>query len=278
MMDYFDTVFVLLMILFPAVFTLFVSRKDGPQGSPAAEADAELAARRTRLWAWTALAVLAYAGLLALGVRTPAYLTPLAFFALWFLLALPVLQAKDPGWRGVPRNAVRTATLTRRDLLPAGLQRAWLLLTVAWLLLCVAAAAGVIVDAPGAAMWWLLIFPLIGGAELALFYWAGRRSLAEAEPSPVNESAELRATRDQLRKLKLYGWFGAAAVCVLLFSLPAILLLWLGPSALTASIVVGAGGGALAGIGGGVFGTLADLRRAKLNRLCIEQSADVGAR
>jgi hypothetical protein len=39
------------------------------------------------------------------------------------------------------------------------------------------------------------------------------------------------------------------------------------------AIAVGAGGGALTGIGGGVFGTIASIKRAKINRLCLESSA-----
>jgi len=100
------------------------------------------------------------------------------------------------------------ATLTRRDVPPAGLQRAWVTLTAAWALLLCATIAGIVVSAPGAHLWWLIIFPFIGGGELALFYWVGKRSMAEAEPSAGNETAEIQAARARLRDIKLYGWFG----------------------------------------------------------------------
>lgn len=277
MMEYFDIAFVLLMILFPAVFTLFVRRKESLQSPQTGAKATGLATKQRRLWIWTVVAVAGFLVLGLSGLQVPTYMTPFVFFALWFILALPVLQAKDPGWRGVPRPPVRMASLSRRDRLPASLQRAWRLLTTIWILLLFAAAAGILVDAPGAEMWWSLGFVVVGGVELALFYWVGKRSLSEAEPSSANETAEIRSARDRLRNLKLYGWFAAASVCMFVFSAPALILIWFGQSAQTVAIIVGAGGGALAGIGGGVFGTVADIRRARLNRLCIEDSADLPA-
>jgi hypothetical protein len=270
MMDYFDTAFVLVMILLPAAFTLFVRRKEAAAGARTPDGEQRLAAMQRRLWLWTAVAAFVYVALLMNDMHAPGYPLWIAFFPLWFFLALPVLRAKDPGWAGVPRTTVRTATLVRRDVLPERLQRAWMLLAGIWVVLLVAGAAGLLVAAPGASMWWLLAFPVMGGAQLAFFHWGSKRSLVEPEPSATRETTEIRAARESLRSLKLYGWLGLAGVCVVVFSAPALILIWFGESALTAAIAVGAGGGALAGIGGGVFGTIADLRRAKLNRLCIE--------
>jgi len=101
-MEYFDTAFVMVMIVFPTVFTLFIRRKNAMHASEAANID--LAAKQRSLWLWTAAGVLGQAALLVNGVQFAAYTAPLFFFPLWFLLALPVLQAKDPGWRGVPRS------------------------------------------------------------------------------------------------------------------------------------------------------------------------------
>jgi hypothetical protein len=273
-MDYFESAFVLLMLLFPGVFTLFVRHRESGQMPDREDATIALAAKERRLWTATAAAVLGYVALSLSGIKIAAYMMWIAFFPLWFLLAMPVLQAKDPGWRGIPRTPVRTATLKRRDVWPPELERAWILLTIGWLLLLFGAAAGLLFEAPGADMWWVIAFPILGGAELALFYRCGQGSLAEPEPSVAAETPEIRSARDGLRKLKLYGWFGAAVVMTLVFSVPALILIWWDQSALTAAIIVGAGGGALGGIGGGVFGTMADLRRARLNRLCLEASTD----
>lgn len=275
-MDHIETAFVLSMILFPALFTLFVRNKQVGRGGPD-ERTRDLAAKQRRLWIWTAAAVFAYAGLESNGVETAAYMLWVVCFPLWFLLAIPVLQAKDPGWRGVPRPSVRTAALVRRDVLPAGLKRAWIMLAVIWGSALFAAVAGLFVGAPGADLWWLVGFPLIGGVEIPLFYWGSSRSLIEPEPHVERETTEIRSAREGLRSLKLYGWLGLAAACVLVFSAPALILIWAGQSALMAAIAIGAGSGALVGIGGGVFGTMADLRRAKLNRLCLEQSTGTSA-
>jgi len=57
---------------------------------------------------------------------------------------------------------------------------------------------------------------------------------------------------------------------MLIFSLPPLLLIWHGNQALMWAIAIGAGGGSLSGIGGGVFGTMASIKRARINRLCAE--------
>ena len=274
MMDHFDTVFVLLMILFPAVFTLFVRRKNTARGPQIEDTSANLAARQRRLWMWTAVAALVYLVLRFSGVQMAAYMMWIIFFPLWFFLALPVLQAKDPGWQGVPRAPVRTATLIRRDELPAGLKRGWILLAGLWLVLLSMAVAGILVDAPGAELWWVLIFPIVAGGQAAGFYWAQRQSLTEPQPSAEHETPEIRAAREDLHNLKLFAWIGVAAVCVVLFSVVGLILIWFGQPAMMVAIGIGAGGGVLGGIGGGVFGTMADLRRAKLNRLCLEGSTE----
>jgi hypothetical protein len=273
-MGYFETAFVLLMLLFPGVFTLFVRQRESGQMPDGEDATLGLAAKQRRLWTATAAAILGYLALSLSGIKIAAYMMWIVFLPLWFFLAMPVLRAKDPGWRGIPRTPVRTATLKRRDVWPPELERAWILLTIGWLLLLLGAAAGLVFESPGAHLWWVMGFPLIGGAELALFYRCGKGSLAEPEPSAPAETPEIRSARDGLRRLKLWGWFGAAVVMTLVFSVPALILIWWDQSALTAAIIVGAGGGALGGIGGGVFGTMADLRRAKLNRLCLEASTE----
>jgi hypothetical protein len=270
-MKYFETAFVVVMLLFPAIFTVLVRRQRIGRGHPGRDADADIAAKQRRLWFWTAVAIAAYATLTLNGNDEIAYFAWMASFPLWFLLAMPVLRAKDPGWRGVPRPSTRHASLVRRDVLPRGLTRAWVALAAIWALLVAAAAVGLVRGIPGTSQWWLIVFPVTAGAEIALFYWCGKRSLLEPEPHPAHETPEIRAARESLRGLKLYGWFGAAAASVVVFSAPALILIWWGPSALMPAIVAGAGGGAVVGIGGGVFGTLADLKRARLNRLSIEE-------
>lgn len=270
-MDIFQVVFTLAMIVSPGVFTLLVRQKQ-PLSSEDHAARLQLGALTRRMWLWTGAAVFVYIVLsvwLAPGV---AYFMWMAFFPLWFILALPVLRAKDPGWGPISRPPVRSARLERRDVLPANVGLAWFALTALWALLLLVAVLGLTLQVSEPPQWWLLFFLAAAGGELWLMHWALRRSLIEPEPVPENESAEIREARESFRKLKMLAWFIAAAVIVLVFSIPPVLLIWLGNGALTLAIIVGAGGGTAAGIAGGVFGAMADLRRAKINRLCLESS------
>lgn len=269
-MDYYNTIFTLFMILFPAVFTLFIRTRPGTD-----EQDRTQRRLTLTLWFATAVAVFAYL-LLARWQPAVAYVMWCVFFPLWFGLAMPLLRTRDPGWGPVVRGARRSASLVRRDVLPARLRFGWIVLTALWgVLLCLSLLGlGLAVVQP--AQWWLLAFNLTAGFELWLLHWAMGRSLIEPEPLAADESDELREARARFHGFKLLGWLTLAALMVLIFSLPPLLLIWYGNAALAWAIAIGAGGGTLAGIGGGVFGTLASVRRAEINRLCSEVSPQGG--
>ncbi len=265
-MDLFDYVFPLFMILFPAVFTLFYrDRSTSPE-------DAAAGARLQRLlWSATAISILVF--LLLAGWRPPlAYFMWTMCFPLWFLLAMPLLRVRDPGWREPERGEVRSASLQRRDQLPPGLRLGWTLLVLLWLLLLCLSIAGLALAIAPPAQWWLLAFNLVAGFELAIFYWAMRRSLIEPEAMAPGESETIRNERSDFHRLKLRAWFLLAGLAMLVFSLPPLIRIWYGNDALPWAIAIGAGGGTLGGIGGAVFGTLASIRRARINRLSIEIS------
>jgi hypothetical protein len=265
-MDSLDTVFTLFMILFPALFTLFVRT--------AADSEKSLQGRKLArlLWLFTGIAVAVY---LSVSRWQPqaAYFMWFSFFPLWFLLAMPLLRVRNPGWGPLERGARRSASLVRRDLLPAEFRVGWIAITALWGLLFCVSVAGLAVAVSKPAQWWLLVFNLAAGGELWLLHWAMRRSLIEPEPASPGDSEELRAERESFHRFKLHGWLGVAASTMLVFSLPSLLLIWYGEAALAWAIGIGAGGGTLIGIGGGVFGTLASIRRAKINRLYIESGA-----
>lgn len=269
-MDIFDTLFTLFMILFPAVFASFIHVRPGM--------DEQRGTRRRltlKLWLATAVTVLAYL-LLARWQPAVTYVMWCAFFPLWFWLAMPLLRTRDPGWAAVVRGARRSASLVRRDVLPAGLRVGWIVITALWgLLLCVS-LVGLSLAVAQPVQWWLLAFNLAAGFELWLLHWAMRRSLIEPEPLATDESDELREARARLHGFKLLGWLALAALMVFIFSLPPLLLIWYGNDALNWAIIIGAGGGTLAGIGGGVFGTMASIKRAQINGLCIEGSPHGG--
>ncbi len=266
-MDLFDHVFTLFMILFPALFTLFIRRRD---------ADTEMQARNRRLtgilWLATAATVLLYL-LLARWYPAVSFFMWMAFFPLWFLLAMPMIQTRDPGWRPLQRDNQRSASLVRRDVLPIPLRIGWIMITVLWSLLLCVAILGLVLEVSRPVMWWLLVFNLAAGFELWILHWGMHRSLIEPEAASPGESASLRDEREAFHRFKLYGWFWLATLAMLIFSLPPLLLIWYGNQALTGAIAIGAGGGMLAGIGGGVFGTIASIRRARINRLSLETSS-----
>lgn len=266
-MDYFDYIFPLFMILFPAVFTLFIREKSKDPGQHAKSI--KLA---RLLWLSTGFTVVTYI-LLARWYPVLAYFMWLMFFPLWFMLAMPLLRARDPGWRPLAHNTVRSASLVRRDVLPRDLRVAWIAIVVLWGLLLCTSVLGLVLAVSELARWWLLSFHVAAGAELWLLHWAMRRSLIEPEPTEPLENDLIRAERDSFHRLKLNAWFILAAVVMLIFSIPPLLLIWYGNEALMWAIAIGAGGGTLAGIGGGIFGTIASVKRAKINRLYLDASA-----
>lgn len=265
-MDYFDFIFPLFMILFPAVFTLFVGEK-----SKDTEQHARSAKLTRLLWLSTGITVVVYI-LLTRWHPAIAYFMWLMFFPLWFTLAMPLLQARDPGWRPFARNSVRSASLVRRDVLPPDLRIAWIATLVLWGLLLCTSVLGLILAISELAQWWLLFFHVAAGAELWLLHWAMRRSLIEPEPTSPHENDLIRTERESFHRLKLNAWLILAAIVMLIFSVPPLLLIWYGNDALMWAIAIGAGGGTLAGIGGGIFGTIASIKRARINRLCIDAS------
>ncbi len=266
-MDWFDYSFVCGMILAPAVFTMFFRNRSTEPGFIAA-------GKRLNRWLWIATAAgIAAFLLLARWQPGPAYFLWILFFPLWFNLAMPLLRARDPGWRAPERGEVRSASLLRRDRLQPGLRLAWFALVILWALLLVAAVAGLALGASQPPQWWLLGFSLLAGLELAVLHWAMRRSLIEPETAAPGESDVLRPERESFFRYKLYGWFALAFFAMLIFSLPPLILIWFGNDALWWAISIGGGGGALTGIGGGVFGSIASIKRARINRLVVEAPA-----
>ncbi len=266
-MDIFDFIFTLFMILFPAVFTIFVR----PKVATSAE-HPQLAKLTRNLWLATGFTVIAFVSLFYWQPEV-GYFMWFAFFPLWFLLTMPLLHARDPGWRPLPRTAVRSASLAPRDSLPPELRIGWIAITTLWGLLLAASTLGLVLAVSTPVQWLLLAFNVAAGAELWLLHWAMRRSLIESEPVSPNDNDAVRSERASFRRLKLNAWFIVATTVMLIFSLPPLLLIWFGNEAQMLAIIIGAGGGSLAGIGGGVFGVIASIKRAKINRLFIESSA-----
>jgi hypothetical protein len=265
MMNIFNSVFPLAMILSPAVFSLFV-RVQPEDGTAFAQQSTLVNTFRRKLLRWTAAAVITFAVLhQAAGVDVARHLWVL-FFPLWFFGALPLLRTKDRGWReSLQMNTEhRAASLTRRDVAPIAFRCA---LAGAWAVWIALFAALVMLLGSGATpKWQLLIFAGAGAVFLAMGHYAAKASLLEPEPLDTDGSAELREAYAGLRRVKLWGWYGISVLAMLVFLAPPLLIAWDEARYLTPAVWIGAGGGGLVGVLGGVFGTIADLKRVAINR------------
>lgn len=271
-MPIFDIAFPIAMILFPAVFSLFIRTRPA-SGEAAAARETALARLRRRLFAWTAAALALYGVLLWIGsagaIDEVAYFMWLAFFPLWFKGAMPLLQAKDVGWQPRPAGrTMRSAALVRRDAMSPMLRLAQVAAWAAWAALALATVALLLRSATP--QWWLLSFTLMGAVELVLGARFAQVSSLEPEPLDPAGSRDLQAAYAGLRRLKQWSWCGGTALGMLLFTVVALLLAWNQADNLIMAIWIGAGGGSLLGMAGAVVGVMADLHRARISRRYCE--------
>lgn len=273
-MDWFRLVFPLVMILTPALSSLFIRNHPDP-GDDAAERAARIARLRTRLWLGTAVAVAAFLAFHFWVSTEIAYYLWVAGFPLWFAGAMPLFQAKDRGWQPLHRpEGTRAATLQRRDLEPASLRAARKVAWGGWLALVAATLWAFATGEQGWELAWLLIFPLTGGGWLAWGAYCGRLAMLEPEPIDVSASPELAQGYADFRNFKLWGWFTLSVLAMLAFCTTTLLLALDASGLLTTAIWIGAGGGSMVGVLGGVFGVRADLYRTRLHRLYQDLSRE----
>ena len=266
-MRWFDCLFPLGMILSPAIFSVFIRIQPAP-GEDAQEQTARIQILRKRLWFWTAGAVILFLALYSYGPAELSRLAWIMFFPLWFRGAIPLLQAKDHGWRpALAGKTSRSASLVRRDIQAHIPTWAWLLAGAVWLLALVVIIELFVTQPHGVQLAWMVVFPLVGGAWLFWGrYWAARSAL-EPEPMDAGDSPELTRAYAGFRRAKMWAWYAMSVMVMIVMTLPAVMVASKGAELREAAMWVGAGGGCLAGVLGGVVGTWADLRRAKLSRL-----------
>jgi roadblock/LC7 domain-containing protein len=273
-MRWFEFFFPLGMILSPAIFSVFIRIQPAP-GEKAQEQTARIQALRMRLWLWTAGAVILFLALYSYGLAELSRLAWILFFPLWFHCTMPLLQAKDHGWRpALGDETSRSASLVRRDIQAHIPTWAWLLAGAIWLLALVGTIGLFVTQPHGRQFAWVIVFPFMGGAWLLWGrYWASKSAL-EPEPIDAGDPPELSRAYADFRRAKMWAWYAMSVMVMLVMTLPAVMMALRGTEWLEAAIWVGAGGGSLAGILGGVVGVWADLRRAKLSRLYQRISAN----
>ncbi len=241
----FNLAFPLIMCLFPAVLASAIKTHPG--------ADREKIARLTRLlWLATAVAVA-----IVVALAPVTHMTWTLSFALWFGLANRIFIAKNPGL-AQPQGPVRSASLKPREIQSPIPQVAW----VGLVLYVLAGGIAIAYHAHTNILPW----GIWSGALLwlGLTPWCCRAMLNEPEPLDSKGSPELEAAYRDSRNFRAWGFFGAGLAAITLFQGAALMIaLGLGQQAAW----VGGIGGTLVGVAGGVLGTMADLRRAKVANL-----------
>jgi len=266
-MRYFDFFFPLVMILFPVIISIFIRPHPDPKDPDPQATVARITMLRKRLWLGTAAALIVFLGVYSMLSTQVAAFFWMLWFPLWFAGAMPLLQAKDRGWRSIERPATRAATLERRDVAPPGLGIARLMAWILWLALLVLAVWPLFRGQTDWSSAGFLMFSAFGAGWLLMGGYGTRLSTLEPEPMDVGASQELLRGYEDLRRFKIWGWFAVSTMAMLAFSVPPVLLVLDPERWLYTAIWVGAGGGALVGLLGGVFGFTADIRRTRLTRL-----------
>jgi hypothetical protein len=196
---------------------------------------------------------------------------------LWFGFALPALAAAHPGWRsphGMPEpasdatrggspGAVRVASLAPRDRggeIPA---------SVWW-------TCWIIVAACSVAIAWAVGQGVSSVLLLGLGFWFGmavfgtRKAPLEAEPRDAGGSPELAAAYASLRRFKVWCWLWMGLIGTLTFAVVGVVAAIEPRSAGWLGAVLGTS----FGVAGGVFGVVASIRRARIHARLAELEAD----
>lgn len=268
-MFWFDLLFPPLMILFPGLFILAVrTPPDVTIDRP------RVRTLTTALWLCTTLALAVFGLAFAVwpGHAVARHLWVLCWLPFGVILAL--LPAKNPNYQAHdPATAARTASLANRERAnPIG-RGWWLLAWAMWTIgvggVCLRLAGGQ--ESIGWPRWMLsLLLPLLAAFCPILAWWGVRRTLVEPEPMNSGGSLELAeeyARNRRFRAWSFYGLFGLAMPSVFLAVAFAAVWLPMTPATGAALGIGGAVAGSLVGVAGGIFGTVASIRRARINAL-----------
>ncbi len=191
-------------------------------------------------------------------------------FVLWFGGAMPIMRLKRLDWSApLPDASARQASLHSRLHASPVPKFWWAVAWCVWLLLLAATLATV--DAHVQALF-PLFFNLMGAFWLIMGQYGLRWFLLEPEPLDAHGSVELRDAYGALRKFKVHGWFGLVIGAMLIFSSVALMIAR--DAGVVAVVVLGAGGGSLLGVLGGVFGTYASVLRGRIAELRARLDGD----
>jgi len=265
-MIWFQRLFPVFMVLWPAAFSVFVE--------PHRDADARAPVLARRLWLATLAALLVHAGVQAwieaalppqhwLRSGWPTAYAVSASMILWFGFGVPALVARDPGWRAPRAAPERSAALAPRHLHHPVPRAAWV---AGWIVFALCAGASL----------WAVLAGAHAAILLGLAWWVfmagfgARRTVLEAEPLDREGTPELARQYAALRAFKAWCFYALGLAGTVCFSAVALLTVAHPPLAGWA----GAALGTTLGLFGAVFGTLASVRRARANRLLHERTRE----
>lgn len=194
------------------------------------------------------------------------------FFPLWFLLAVPLLQAKDPGWMPTVKiqGDIRKANLERRAAKPHVNLPMWSGAALVWIALAVLAIPFV-PDFRNLLTISYLVLMAASLSFLLLGIWICRLLAQEPEPYAEHGTDFLAKEYSRFRQARSLFAFVLFVSGAVLFEVLALILLLHADWILFAWF--GAFGGSVVGTLGGAVGIWSSFRRAALNRIVIESTA-----
>ena len=273
----------LVMVLIPAVFTLFVKTRVG-SGRDEAEVRRQVRSLRLRLWVATALAVALEVGL-GLVARYPFMMY--LFFPLWFFCAMPLLRVQRPGWfffDGDTSAIPATEPTTRRvSLQPQPKPEATSSTPTShfnwW-----PHAIGAVIVLGVVGFYWSDITArhgtglVVGGLFVWLFFGSTFLAIGECgwqgdHAPPVlrgpRPDAEVDRLNAQLQRFQRRVWYGFATAVVIFMTAVGLAFAFLPPRGDILGLVGGIGGTAIGILGGG-FGVIHGCHQARIRERIFE--------
>jgi hypothetical protein len=117
-----------------------------------------------------------------------------------------------------------------------------------------------------------------GGLVFIVSFGIGsQKSALEPEPLAPEDSSAVAKTYNSLRHLKGWGFYSLGVAGMLVVTIPPLLIAWDHEHLLRIAIALGAGGGTIVGIAGGVVGILADSKRARINDMLCHTEREKSA-